>query len=211
MRSAIFPLIIINVIMYLLQNAVEGFTETFVLISAIVLSEPWRLVTSMFLHGSQVHIFLNMFVLFIFGPVLEQRIGTKKFLQIYFISGLAAGLLAVLFYEAALGASGAIMGIVGATIYLLPNLRVLLFFIIPMPLWFAGIIIAGIDFLGMLNIISLGSRNIAHAAHLGGMAAGFLLAHYLKGKSKKIRMNRFESKTHLTADEIDEYMKNGRI
>ena len=211
MRSAIFPLIIINVIMYLLQNAVEGFTETFVLISAIVLSEPWRLVTSMFLHGSQVHIFLNMFVLFIFGPILEQRIGTKRFLQIYFISGLVAGILAVLFYEAALGASGAIMGIVGATIYLLPNLRVLLFFIIPMPLWFAGIIIAGIDFLGMLNIISLGSGNIAHAAHLGGMAAGFILALYLKGKSKKIRMNNFESKTHLTADEIDEYMSNGRI
>jgi len=69
-----------------------------------------------------------MYALLIFGPLIESKIGSKRFIMIYFISGLLAGIGSTFFYAKALGASGAIMGILGVTIVMMPNLRVLLFF-----------------------------------------------------------------------------------
>ena len=234
--QVIFILLGVNVLFFFLQYLVSGFTELLILIPSLALSEPWRLFTSMFLHGSLGHIFFNMYALILFGPLIIQRIGTKRFLWAYFGSGLIAS-LAYVFYNlfitgsntAALGASGAIMGILGLVIMLLPQLKVLFFFIVPMTMRTAGIIFALIDIFGLFNPAS----GIAHIAHLGGLAVGILYGLYLVRKRKdyakvfvrerptgtgatsrahNAAQKKKDDKTiELSKDDIDNYFKYGKL
>lgn len=176
-QSAVSFLIIINVIMFFLQILLgASFTESLMLTKDIF-RRPWILVTSMFLHGGIAHLFFNMYALFLFGSLIEQRIGTKKFLIAYFLSGIFASFVSSFFYDAALGASGAIMGILGMVIVMMPDLPVLLFFVIPMTMRTAGIIFALMDIFGLFH-----NTGIGNIAHLTGLAIGLIYGYYLKKK-----------------------------
>lgn len=176
MRSVILPLVVVNAVVFVLQFLFEPVTGLIVLDQSRVLFEPWRLVTAMFAHGSFTHIFFNMFALLMFGPLLEQRIGSKNFLLVYFVSGIVASIAAAFLYPFSLGASGAIFGMLGALVVLMPDLRILLFFAIPMPLWVASIGWVLIDTFGLVS----SSTGVANAAHLAGIAVGFAIGYYLK-------------------------------
>jgi membrane associated rhomboid family serine protease len=205
-RTAVMPIIGINILFFILQMVLGiSFTEAFMLISSDIFTRPWILLTSMFLHGGLNHLFFNMYGLLLFGPILEHRIGAKKFLLIYLISGLIAAFFSSFFYTRALGASGAIMGMLGALIILMPNLRLLFLFIIPMPLWVAGIIWILIDSFGIFF-----PSNIGNIAHLVGIGCGLLFGLYLKKQRKKFN-RKFESKTHMDVEDIEEYLKSGKI
>ena len=104
--NVVLALIGINVLMFILQQFIPGMTEALLLDSSKLWSEPWRLITSMFLHADIWHILFNMYALFIFGILIEQRIGSKRFLFAYFLFGIVAGIGASFFYPKALGASG---------------------------------------------------------------------------------------------------------
>lgn len=137
----------------------------------------WQLVTYMFLHGSLMHIFFNMFSLFIFGPILENLWGAKRFFNFYIICGIAAG-VAQLFidpnFPMAVGASGAIMGVMAAFAYLFPNTELMLMFI-PVPIK-AKYLIPGFMALDLFGAFArVDGDNVAHWAHLGGALAGFIL------------------------------------
>jgi membrane associated rhomboid family serine protease len=220
-QNATMPLIGVNIILFILQYIINGFTETFMLISQDVLSRPWILITSMFLHADPMHLILNMYVLLMFGSLIEQKIGTKRFLIVYFVSGFLASLLSTPFYRAALGASGAIMGILGVTIVLLPHLKVLLFFVIPMSLRTAGILFVIIELLGALGI---GIPGIANVAHLVGLFCGLGFGFYLLKKRKgftrrftekpKVKVIHPEAHTksiEMSKEEIDDYLRHGRL
>jgi uncharacterized protein len=228
LRNVALILIGINVLMFILQQIIPSFTDALVLDSSVVWSEPWRLLTSMFLHADIFHLLFNMYALFIFGLLIEQKIGPKRFLGAYLLSGLVASAAASLFYAKALGASGAIMSILGLTIILLPDLKVLFFFVIPMSMRTAGIIFAAFDLIGAFT----GSFGpIAHVAHLAGLACGLLYGFYLirrkkiiaakvlgveyyepKEKSRKKSQNTKKKDTiELTDEEIEEYMNTGRL
>ena len=205
-RTAVIPLAVVNVIIFLLQIILgTNFTNSFILVSSDVFTRPWILLTSMFLHAGINHILFNMYALLIFGQILEQRIGAKRFLFVYLLSGLIAAFLSSFFYERALGASGAIMGVIGALIILMPNLRLLLFFAVPMPLWTAGIIYAAIDLFGIFF-----PSGIGNIAHLVGMGCGLLYGLYLKKQTKKF-YKKFISKKHLESEDVEDYLKTGRI
>lgn len=207
--SIVGPIVMLNVIVFLIQAFLgRGFTASFMLISTDAWSRPWILFTHMFLHGSFNHLFYNMWGLFIFGQVLESRIGPRRFLFIYLLSGLVAAIGYVFMYplSSALGASAAIMGMLGTLIILMPNLQLLFFFLIPMPLWIAGIVWAAIDVLGF---ISHGTQ-IAHLAHLIGLGCGLLYGLMLKGKRKTFHKT-FEKRSHLDEDAVDQYLRTGRI
>ena len=209
--SAIIPIIIINIAVFIIQMMTQGtafdFTSLFALKQGDLFSAPYTLITSMFMHAGVFHIFINMFILFMFGSILEQRIGTKRFLMLYFASGILAGIVANFIYPAAIGASGAVMGIVGAVIYLMPNMMVLLFFFLPMPLWVAGILIALIELFGAFGILG---GQVANVSHLIGMVTGLGYGYYLSNQKKKFH-RKFQRSSHLSDDEIEEYLKNGRI
>lgn len=217
LKNAVIPIIAVNIAMYILQLSLgRWFTELFLLDSSIWIAEPWRLLTSMFLHGGPGHLLINMYVLFMFGTLIENRIGTKRFLTLYFISGLLASFAATFFYDLALGASGAIMGVIGITIMLLPNLQVLFFFVIPMSMRTAGIIIAALDIFAVLP-------GVAHAAHLAGLATGLAYGYMLLGKKKQYlqrmhsrprrsgRRSDYQESIEMTPDEVNDFLKNGRL
>ncbi len=166
-------LLCVFLFVFQLMRGIE-FTAVGVLFSGGLLSEPWRIFTSMFLHGDFDHIFFNMFALFVFGTALERRVGTSRFLLIYLVSGVVGAAGFMLFstpYESALGASGAIYGIIGALVVVAPRMVVYLFGGVPMPMYAVGLLYA------VIELFALGrADSIAHSAHLLGFVGGFVLA-----------------------------------
>ncbi len=150
--------------------------------------QPYQIVTHMFMHAGMMHLFFNMFALFMFGPSLEASWGPKKFLQYYFITGLGAMILHILvrylelegmppsIYERMLGASGSVFGLLAGYGMLFPNNRLMLL-IPPIPIkakYFVLIYAALELYLGLSPF----STGIAHFAHLGGALFGVLLILY---------------------------------
>ncbi|HDI02641.1 MAG TPA: rhomboid family intramembrane serine protease [Candidatus Aenigmarchaeota archaeon] len=174
-RNYSLTLVGICIIVFILQVIFPDITDQFALYSNRVVAEPWLLVTSMFLHGSFPHLFFNMFALALFGSILEHHVGAKRFLVIYFISGIVAGIASAFFYPASLGASGAIYGILGTLAVLRPRMIVWVMGI-PMPMYAAAVVWATIDLIGMFA-----PSGIANAAHLAGLGAGIIAGFVLKG------------------------------
>ncbi|MBN2478352.1 rhomboid family intramembrane serine protease [Candidatus Micrarchaeota archaeon] len=174
-------ILFVIIAVFLLQILMPGITEEFYLDPSTVLQKPWTIVTSMFLHGGLTHLFFNGYALFLFGLILERKIGGNEFIKLYFASGIIAGLVYVLtvFLGApaipALGASGAIYGVLGAVAVLRPDMKIFFFFF-PMKMKYAAVLWVIIEFLGTFNPYS----GIASAAHLGGLVAGLVYAYFLK-------------------------------
>lgn len=146
----------------------------------------WTWVTSIFAHGGFGHIAINSIVLYFFGPVVERRVGSRKFTALFLIAGVAAGLAQVLavtyfspFPTGVVGASGAIAAIMGVLTVLNPNLRIYLYFILPMPLWLATFLFAGYSVLVSAGG-GFGAGGVAHLAHLAGLFLGLGYGEKLK-------------------------------
>ena len=177
--TVVLNLIIINALVFLVQLLFDGPDGKISNMLALYPYDsgyfrPYQLITHMFAHGGFAHIFFNMFALWGFGSLLERVWGPKRFILFYFVCGLAAAVAQMfLSKEAAIGASGAIMGLLGAFAYLFPNTP-LIIFPIPFPVKAKWAIIgfAALDLFG--GFYSTGS-DIAHFAHLGGLAMGLVL------------------------------------
>jgi rhomboid-like protein len=188
-------LIIINVLVWIAQLIFDkqGGVFTEALTNKIALFpigtdqfKPYQIATHMFAHASYdpgghvivYHILFNMLVLWMFGRILENVWGPKRFLLFYLVCGVgaAAAHLAVQYftggYSAAVGASGALMGIMVAFAYLFPNTELYLMFI-PIPIKAKWAVIAYVVYDLVFGIY--GSDNVAHFAHLGGAITGFIL------------------------------------
>ena len=149
----------------------------------------WTFFTSMFMHAGFFHIFANMLSLLFIGSLVERILGPKRYFYFYIVSGLFAAIffvLASLIFPSdlntyAVGASGAIFGIVGLLMILTPNLPVYIMFIpIPVKMKYAapGILI-------VLWLISIaGNVPIGNMAHLGGLLCGLIFGFYLRKKYK---------------------------
>ncbi len=149
---------------------------------------PWQLITSIFFHMDFGHYLVNAIVLLFFGGELERRVGGKNYLKIFLLSGLAGniGYLAFAFLtgssSGALGASGAIYGVMGTLAIIAPEIRVLFFFFIPMSIRVALLIFAAYD-LFMLPLSNV--TGVAHAAHLAGLVIGLYYGKKLKVLRKR--------------------------
>jgi len=168
-------LCLILIIVFILQILISGFTELFVLNkSALYNYEYWRFVSAIFLHGSVVHLLYNLFALALFGFILEKLIGSRKFLLVFFASGIIANLIAVNFYSSSLGVSGAVYGILGCLVVLKP-LMIIWAFNLPMPMFIAAILWIIGSVLGVFM-----PSNIGDIVHLSGIGAGILVGLLLK-------------------------------
>ncbi|HLD33090.1 MAG TPA: rhomboid family intramembrane serine protease [Candidatus Nanoarchaeia archaeon] len=199
MLRAVFILAGICIIAFIMQQTVPGFTDMFVLVSAEVAQRPWTLVTAVFLHGDIVHLLYNMFALVLFGMILEQIIGKKKFLAIFFLSGLFASIGTLFLYRAALGASGAIFGILGTLAMIRPRMQVWVSYI-PMPMIVACAVWAITDLVGLF--VPSGTANLAH---LVGLFFGIDVGLYLR-KNFGERADGREL-YHVDEKEIDDWEK----
>jgi membrane associated rhomboid family serine protease len=167
-------LLIVNVLVFFLQITVAGVTQQLELVPATMLARPWTMITYMFAHGGFGHIFWNMFALYIFGPRVEQRIGSERFFVLYMISGISGALLSFLLAKdaAVVGASGAIFGVMLAYARFWPRDRVYVYFVIPVEVRWLVIIYTVISILGF-------GGGVAHFAHLGGFAGAMLYLLYI--------------------------------
>jgi membrane associated rhomboid family serine protease len=140
--------------------------------------EAYQLLTYGFLHSPNDlwHIALNMFALWLFGREVEARYGAREYLTFYLVAIVVAGLVWTLAeistgaFTTMTGASGAISAVVVLFALNFPYRTVLFFFVIPMPMWVAAVILVAMDAFGAVNR----SGNVAYTAHLGGAAFGFI-------------------------------------
>lgn len=170
----------ICVLVMLFSLAVPGLVYTQLALKGSLLSvRPWTILTHIFVHADFSHLFWNMLALFFFGTQLENRIGERRFLMVFLVSGLVGGLAEVLFSSGfIMGASGAVMGIMGCLALLAPEIRVIIFPIpLPISITVAIILFAAIDLFYQMSLG--GSDGIAHMAHLAGLGAGLLFGNML--------------------------------
>ena len=147
------------------------------LVPAIFLSQPWTIVTNLFIHSGRWHFFANMLTLYFFGTYLSRLIGDSKLLIIYFGGGILGSILYILLGEPlsiAVGASGAVFALGGALTAMRPKLKVFIFPIpVPLPLWIA--VIGGFVILSFLPFV-------AWQAHLGGLIIGLIAGYIFRRK-----------------------------
>jgi membrane associated rhomboid family serine protease len=188
LSSAMKALIGANVIVFLAQSVVPGLTLLLGLMPAAVMEQGsvWQVATYMFLHGGVFHLLFNMLVLWMFGTELERMWGTRYFLKFYFVTGIGAGTLTVLFsnlplgfaeqiyHSVVIGASGAIYGLLLAYALYFPDRPILLALLFPIPAKYFVLIIGAISLYSSFGT----TGGVAHATHLGGLLVGYL---YLKG------------------------------
>ncbi len=210
-------LIIINVILFLLKLALESMNFDLDLLLGLFYWESpyfriWQPLTHIFMHGGFTHLLFNMFALWMFGSTIENVLGAKKFLILYFVSGFGAAFCQLMVYHYQLhdlvtliqtypdqygdyltsrgsplntpmvGASGAIYGILFAFGYLFPNALIYIYFLFPLKAKYFVAIFAALELFSGLK--NNINDNIAHFAHLGGMLFAFFLLSLWKTKGK---------------------------
>jgi rhomboid family protein len=167
----------------LLSLIAPGFVYGYLALTpAYLLQRPWTLITHMFVHQNFDHLFWNMLFLFFFALPLEQRVGEKRFLEIYLFSGLVGGIAQMLIsspYAVMMGASAALYGVMGCLAMIAPEIRVLLFFVIPLRIQWAVVLYALIDF----SMLGAGD-NIAHMAHIAGLLVGIAFGYMMKDQPR---------------------------
>lgn len=147
---------------FLLQ-LIPGFTEAFILSG---MERPWTLLTSIFLHGDIMHLLSNLVALAVFGLIFEGNFGERKFLAVFFAGGIASSFVSMFFYDASLGASGAIFAVIGALAVTMPRMIV----------WNLGVPMPMIAAAGVWLLLDIGGvfypSNVANMAHIAGMIFG---------------------------------------
>ena len=187
--TPLWVLISVNVLIFIATSVASG---SFLGLSQSVIqqvgisritftSQPWTIVSAMFVHDGIYHILFNMIALYFYGMYVLTLVGEARFFLVYFIGGLIGNALFLLLagpYSVAVGASGAIFALGGTLVMLAPRLKVIIFPVpIPMDLWIAIIIFA---------LISL-SPGVAWQAHAGGLITGLAAGYIFKLQTRRRR------------------------
>ncbi|MDB4879342.1 MAG: Peptidase rhomboid domain protein [Gemmatimonadetes bacterium] len=178
MTPWVLRFLIANIVMFFVQQTAPEFTRALVFEPRQVLTEPWTMVTYMFLHGGLGHLFWNMLGLYFFGPRVEERMGSEHFVVLYFLSGIAGALLSFVFSPTAgvVGASAALYGVMLAFARFWPRDRIYIWGIVPVE---ARWLVVGFTVMNLFGGFGGGGGNTAHFAHLGGFVGAFLYLQFI--------------------------------
>lgn len=179
-------LVVANVAMFALMYTVlpAAITELLVFVPRAILTRPWTVVTYMFLHGGLTHILFNMLGLFFFGSRVESRLGERKFITLYLVSGIAGALASLIFTPraAVIGASAGVFGVMMAFAMFYPREKIYIWGVIPIEARVLVLITTGFAlFAGWTGR----SGGVAHFAHLGGYVGAWAYLWYLGRNSAK--------------------------
>jgi len=181
-HTAVHSLILINLLISFFSFDQNSINQIFGLNSDNF--QIWQLFTYMFLHAGLMHLFFNMFLLWMFGKQIESVWGAKKFIIYYLIAGIGSGgFIWLLSNSITIGASGAVMAILFAYGYLYPN-RTLLFYLVPMKAKYCILILIITEL--SQELLRNPSDNVSHVGHLGGMFVGYLYLRFEKQILSKI-------------------------
>jgi len=177
MNTILIAIIIVNVLIsYKGFNDLSFFRKYEFHVGSIRAGEQIRMLSSGFLHADMTHLIFNMLTLWFFAPVVISYLGSFSFLLVYFGSLIFGSLLTMVFHKndygyRAVGASGAVTGVLYSAILLQPDMMLGIFFIIPMPAYIFGILYLLYSIYGM----KAKNDNIGHTAHFGGAMGGYLI------------------------------------
>lgn len=177
MNTILIAIIIVNVLIsYKGFNDLSFFKKYEFHVGSIRAGEQIRMLSSGFLHADMTHLIFNMLTLWFFAPVVISYLGSFSFLLVYFGSLIFGSLLTMVFHKndygyRAVGASGAVTGVLYSAILLQPDMMLGIFFIIPMPAYIFGILYLLYSIYGM----KAKNDNIGHTAHFGGAMGGYLI------------------------------------
>lgn len=174
--------------------------DLFGLSSNNVWPRVWQPFTYLFIHKDLLHVFFNMFVLWMFGSELESIWGRKSFLQYYFLTGIGSGLVWLLLnfsnanYVLA-GASGAVYGVLLAFGMMFPNRTVYLYFLLPIKVKYLVMILVATEFFLSMNSTS----DISHITHLSAVLIGYIyLRSYWRWKDIKFSIRKYFTEINFT-------------
>ena len=177
MNTVLIAIIVVNVLIsYKGFNDLSFFRKYEFHVGSIRAGEQIRMLSSGFLHVDMTHLIFNMITLWFFAPVVINYMGSFSFGLIYFGSLISGSLLTMVFHKndfgyRAVGASGAVTGVLYSAILLQPDMMLGIFFIIPMPAYLFGILYLLYSIYGM----RAKNDNIGHTAHFGGAVGGYLI------------------------------------
>jgi membrane associated rhomboid family serine protease len=181
-------LLVANIAVFALQSTIlpNAITELLVLVPRAVLARPWTLVTYMFLHGGLSHILFNMLGLFFFGSRVEQRLGERRFITLYLISGVAGGVASLIFTPraAVIGASAGVFGVMMAFAMFWPRERIYIWGVIPIE---ARLLVLLTTVFALYAGFGGRGGGVAHFAHLGGYVGAWGYLWYLQRNSAQRR------------------------
>lgn len=199
-------LLMANVAMFLVMvlgsqaPGLNALVNSLVLVPAQMPQRPWTIVTYAFLHADFLHLLFNMIGLFFFGPRLENALGGRSFLGLYFTSLGAAALASLLTpFAAIIGASGAVFGVLFGFAKYWPRDRIYLWAIIPVEARWLIVLLAAYSIFGGLT----GGGGIAHFAHLGGLAGGWAFLKIMELRSPARRFRKQASPSYGRVTEAD--------
>lgn len=196
-------LLLVNVIVFVLQQLRPELVSLFRFVPAVLLDRPWTLVTYMFLHGSMWHLLFNMLGIFFFAPRLEDNLGAGRFLILYFASGIAGALLSFTMpYGGIVGASGGVYGILLGFAYLWPRERIFLWGVLPVE---ARILVIMFTAMSLYGGLSSSDDEIAHFAHLGGFIGGFICMRVFQATTREARFKRSLEASPLRQVNLDRW------
>ncbi|HJQ66410.1 MAG TPA: rhomboid family intramembrane serine protease [Gemmatimonadales bacterium] len=166
-------ILIVNIAVFIWSSQNPEASRVLAFVPVLALRQPWTIVTYMFLHAGFGHILFNMLSLFFFGPQVEQRLGGRRFLMLYFIGGFTGALASAVITPRVglVGASAATFAVFYAFARFWPRAQVLVWGVFPVEARVMIVIMTVISLLGGAGIMS---GNIAHFAHLGGFLGGWL-------------------------------------
>lgn len=183
--NAAIYLVIANVFVFFLINytriSIKGLPLVYwlsLIPDLVNIGWVWQFVTYMFVHGSFMHLFFNMFALIMFGREIERYLGTREFLLFYFVCGILGGVINYLFCliqgsmnVAIMGASGSIYALLFLCAVFFPTARILLFYFIPMKMPYAVMLYIAIEIFSQVYGVANG---VAHLIHLSCIAVAWL-------------------------------------
>ncbi|MGE0813671.1 MAG: rhomboid family intramembrane serine protease [Vicinamibacterales bacterium] len=220
LTQAIKTLIALNVGAFVLSLIVPALVERLGLTPREVVTgfALWQPVTYMFLHGGIGHLLFNMLALWMFGTELERTWGTRFFLRYYFVTGIGAAVVTILwailplplagalYRSVVIGASGSIYGLLLAYGMYYPH-RTVFLYIFPVPARIAVMILGAIAFLSSMGASGDG---VAHVAHLGGLLVGYLYLKMRRGPLDEIRYRWAQWRLGRSRSRFDVYQGGGR-
>jgi membrane associated rhomboid family serine protease len=179
-------LLFANIGVFFLQSTTDWITVAMIFVPRLILVRPWTIITYMFLHASVMHLAFNMLGLFFFGPRVEERLGSRSFLYLYMISGIAGALLSLIMGPSAavLGASAAVFGVMLAFAWFWPDAPIHIWGVLPIK---AKTLVIITTVLSLWSGLGGVRSNVAHFAHLGGYAGAFLYLKWLDRKRGEFR------------------------
>ena len=183
MTPWVMRLLIANVAIFALQGFLPAaLLDLMVFVPRLILVRPWSIVTYMFLHGSLTHLLFNMLGLFFFASRVEARLGERRFLLLYFISGITGALASLAFTPRAaiIGASAGVFGVMMAFAMFWPRERIYIWGIIPLE---ARVLVIITTVMALWFGIGQRGDGVAHFAHLGGYVGAWAYLWYVQRNS----------------------------